>query len=121
VPKQVKGIRPDPMILMNGKRNSPCASTASRARCTSSARVPHADYPTYRATGGYALAAAVANGSVPAARVLQAMNDSGLRGLGGAGFPAGRKWRLVRDQPAPRIPGQCNADEGEPGTFKDRT
>ena len=83
-------------------------------------RVPHADYPTYRATGGYALAAAVANGSVPAAQVLQAMNDSGLRGLGGAGFPAGRKWQLVRDQPAPRILA-VNIDEGEPGTFKDRT
>lgn len=84
------------------------------------ARVPHADYATYRATGGYLLAAAVASGSLPAARVLQAMNDSGLRGLGGAGFPAGRKWQLVADQPAPRMLA-VNIDEGEPGTFKDRT
>ena len=52
--------------------------------------------------------------------VLAAMEDSGLRGLGGAGFPAGRKWRIVRDQPAPRLMA-VNIDEGEPGTFKDRT
>ena len=48
------------------------------------------------------------------------MEDSGLRGLGGAGFPAGRKWRIVRDQPAPKLLA-VNIDEGEPGTFKDRT
>jgi formate dehydrogenase beta subunit len=47
------------------------------------------------------------------------MEDSGLRGLGGAGFPAGRKWRIVRDEPAPRLLA-INIDEGEPGTFKDR-
>jgi NADH:ubiquinone oxidoreductase subunit F (NADH-binding)/NADH:ubiquinone oxidoreductase subunit E len=46
--------------------------------------------------------------------------DAGLRGLGGAGFPAGRKWRIVREQPAPRLMA-VNIDEGEPGTFKDRT
>jgi formate dehydrogenase len=48
------------------------------------------------------------------------MEDSGLRGLGGAGFPAGRKWRIVRNEPAPRLMA-VNIDEGEPGTFKDRT
>ena len=47
------------------------------------------------------------------------MEDSGLRGLGGAGFPAGRKWRLVAAEPAPRLLA-VNIDEGEPGTFKDR-
>ena len=47
------------------------------------------------------------------------MEDSGLRGLGGAGFPAGRKWRIVRAEPAPRLMA-VNIDEGEPGTFKDR-
>ncbi len=78
------------------------------------------DYATYRANGGYALAAAVVNGEEDAERVLKAMEDSGLRGLGGAGFPAGRKWRIVRDQPAPRLMA-VNIDEGEPGTFKDRT
>ena len=77
-------------------------------------------YAAYRARGGYALAAAVVNGEEDAEAVLKAMEDSGLRGLGGAGFPAGRKWRIVRDQPAPRLMA-VNIDEGEPGTFKDRT
>ncbi|NPC57080.1 NADH-ubiquinone oxidoreductase-F iron-sulfur binding region domain-containing protein [Caenimonas soli] len=76
-------------------------------------------YEAYRAKGGYSLAAAVVNGEHDALEVLQAMEDSGLRGLGGAGFPAGRKWRIVREQPAPRLMA-VNIDEGEPGTFKDR-
>jgi formate dehydrogenase len=74
----------------------------------------------YRAAGGYALATAVARGGRDVESVLRTMEDSGLRGLGGAGFPAGRKWRIVRDQPAPRLMA-VNIDEGEPGTFKDRT
>lgn len=51
--------------------------------------------------------------------LIEIMEASGLRGLGGAGFPAGRKWRFVRQEPAPRLMA-INADEGEPGTFKDR-
>ena len=90
--------------------------------------VPHAieispgytGYDTYRANGGYSLAAALVNGEHEVESVIKAMEDSGLRGLGGAGFPAGRKWRIVRDQPAPRVMA-VNIDEGEPGTFKDRT
>jgi len=77
------------------------------------------DYDAYRAAGGYALPAALAAGRLDAGSVLRAMEDSGLRGLGGAGFPAGRKWRIVREQPAPRL-FAVNIDEGEPGTFKDR-
>jgi len=77
-------------------------------------------YASYRAQGGYALAAALVNGERDAEAVLAAMEGSGLRGLGGAGFPAGRKWRIVREQPAPRFMA-VNIDEGEPGTFKDRT
>ena len=76
-------------------------------------------YDEYRAAGGYSLAAAVVNGEHDVLEVLEAMDDSGLRGLGGAGFPAGRKWRIVREQPAPRLMA-VNIDEGEPGTFKDR-
>ncbi len=76
-------------------------------------------YDAYRAQGGYGLAAAVVNSEEDAEAVLQAMQASGLRGLGGAGFPAGRKWRIVREQPAPRALA-VNIDEGEPGTFKDR-
>ena len=78
------------------------------------------DYDTYRANGGYALAASLVNGEADAEPVIKAMEDSGLRGLGGAGFPAGRKWRIVRAQAAPRLMA-VNIDEGEPGTFKDRT
>ena len=77
-------------------------------------------YAAYRAQGGYALAADVATGRADVETLIKAMEDSGLRGLGGAGFPAGRKWRIVRDQPAPRVMA-VNIDEGEPGTFKDRT
>jgi formate dehydrogenase len=77
-------------------------------------------YASYRAHGGYALAAALVNGEDEPERIIEAMEDSGLRGLGGAGFPAGRKWRIVREQSAPRVMA-VNIDEGEPGTFKDRT
>jgi len=77
-------------------------------------------YAAYKAQGGYALARAVSEGSQDAESIIKPMEDSGLRGLGGAGFPAGRKWRIVRDQPAPRVMA-VNIDEGEPGTFKDRT
>ncbi len=74
----------------------------------------------YLAQGGYALLKDVASGRLDAESCIQAMEDSGLRGLGGAGFPAGRKWRIVRDQTAPKLMA-VNIDEGEPGTFKDRT
>ena len=79
----------------------------------------HVDYAAYRASGGYALAAACVTGQRSAADVIAAMEHSGLRGLGGAGFPAGRKWRIVAAEPAPRLMA-VNLDEGEPGTFKDR-
>ena len=78
------------------------------------------DLNAYVADDGYALLQALAAGKIDTEAVLKAMEDSGLRGLGGAGFPAGRKWRIVRDQIAPRLMA-VNIDEGEPGTFKDRT
>jgi formate dehydrogenase len=78
------------------------------------------DLNAYTAEGGYALLQAVTQGQHDTEEVLKAMEDSGLRGLGGAGFPAGRKWRIVREQAAPRLMA-VNIDEGEPGTFKDRT
>ncbi len=81
---------------------------------------PYAGYALYRQQGGYAWATALANGERTVEDTIKAMEDSGLRGLGGAGFPAGRKWRIVRDQPAPKLMA-VNIDEGEPGTFKDRT
>jgi len=77
-------------------------------------------YAAYRAAGGYRLAAELASGGRSAESVIKALEDSGLRGLGGAGFPTGRKWRIVKDQPASKHL-VVNIDEGEPGTFKDRT
>jgi formate dehydrogenase len=76
-------------------------------------------YDAYRASGGYAWAAAVVNGEEAVEDILARMEASGLRGLGGAGFPAARKWRIVQAQAAPRLMA-INIDEGEPGTFKDR-
>ena len=87
---------------------------------TAQAAINSIAYADYRQAGGYALAAAVVNGEEDAEVILHTMENSGLRGLGGAGFSAGRKWRIVRDQPAPRLMA-INIDEGEPGTFKDRT
>jgi formate dehydrogenase len=78
------------------------------------------DLAAYVADGGYALLRDMVGGKLDTEVILKAMEDSGLRGLGGAGFPAGRKWRIVREQAAPRLMA-VNIDEGEPGTFKDRT
>ncbi|WP_174222287.1 NAD(P)H-dependent oxidoreductase subunit E [Polynucleobacter necessarius] len=77
-------------------------------------------YDAYCAKGGYQLAQEIQSGSRDAESIIKAMESSGLRGLGGAGFPAGRKWRIVKDQVAPKLMA-VNIDEGEPGTFKDRT
>jgi NADH:ubiquinone oxidoreductase subunit F (NADH-binding)/NADH:ubiquinone oxidoreductase subunit E len=79
----------------------------------------HVTLDAYRASGGYGLLRACTTGERPVADVIAAMEDSGLRGLGGAGFPAGRKWRIVRAEAGPRLMA-VNIDEGEPGTFKDR-
>ncbi len=79
---------------------------------------PYVDYRGYREQGGYRLLQDCVAGQRAPEDVLQTLQHSGLRGLGGAGFPAGRKWRIVREQPAPRLLA-INVDEGEPGTFKD--
>lgn len=73
----------------------------------------------YLAQGGYALYNDVVSGKLDTEAIIKTMEDSGLRGLGGAGFPAGRKWRIVRGEKGPRLMA-VNIDEGEPGTFKDR-
>jgi NADH:ubiquinone oxidoreductase subunit F (NADH-binding) len=85
------------------------------------AQVPdYLDYTTYQAQGGYQYLKQCHAGTREREDLFKLMEDSGLRGLGGAGFPAGRKWRLVAAEPAPRLMA-VNIDEGEPGTFKDRT
>ena len=78
------------------------------------------DMDAYIANGGYQLLKQIHSKTIESEQIIQTMESSGLRGLGGAGFPAGRKWRIVREQTAPRLMA-VNIDEGEPGTFKDRT
>ncbi|HSI23699.1 MAG TPA: NAD(P)H-dependent oxidoreductase subunit E [Methylophilaceae bacterium] len=76
-------------------------------------------FEMYKASGGYQLYQDCIAGKRTAEELISIMENSGLRGLGGAGFPVGRKWRIVSGQPAPRLMA-VNIDEGEPGTFKDR-
>jgi formate dehydrogenase len=76
-------------------------------------------YDEYRQQGGYKTWAECVSGKRDVESVIKTLEDAGLRGLGGAGFPAGRKWRIVRAEPGPRLMA-VNIDEGEPGTFKDR-
>jgi formate dehydrogenase len=73
----------------------------------------------YLESGGYDLLKACHANTRNPEDIVKIMQDSGLRGLGGAGFPSGLKWQIVRDQPKPRL-FAVNGDEGEPGTFKDR-
>jgi len=73
----------------------------------------------YRANGGYKLYESVRKGELTAEAIIAKLQSSGLRGLGGAGFPPGKKWQFVRSYAGPRLM-SINGDEGEPGTFKDR-
>jgi NADH:ubiquinone oxidoreductase subunit F (NADH-binding)/NADH:ubiquinone oxidoreductase subunit E len=100
---------------------------ADTAKVVTSAATPaHAHvYPTpapfeaYATSGGYELLKSCIGGTRSRDDLIKIVSDAGLRGLGGAGFPTGRKWSLVRSEPAPRL-FAVNCDEGEPGTFKDR-
>jgi formate dehydrogenase len=91
-------------------------ATSGKTKCPVGQYV---DYAQYRGKGGYRIAAECLAGKRDAEAIMKTMEDSGLRGLGGAGFPVGRKWRVVRAEKAPRLLA-INIDEGEPGTFKDR-
>ena len=73
----------------------------------------------YREAGGYGLLGDLRGGKVTPEAIIETLSNAGLRGLGGAGFPAGKKWQIVRSFAGPRIV-TINGDEGEPGTFKDR-
>jgi len=100
------------------------ASNDSVAAAVAHGAHPH-PYPTeqtldvYLRSGGYRLLKDCQSGTRKRDDLIKAVSDAGLRGLGGAGFPTGRKWSIVRAEPAPRLVA-VNADEGEPGTFKDR-
>jgi len=79
----------------------------------------YVDMEEYIRRDGYKLFEKVKNDDAEKERVLKELENSNLRGLGGAGFPAGKKWRILKEQNAPRLLA-VNIDEGEPGTFKDR-
>lgn len=79
----------------------------------------YANFAAYRASGGYTVLEACTSGQRSVEDVIETLSDGGLRGLGGAGFPTGRKWSFVRAETGPRLMA-VNGDEGEPGTFKDR-
>src|SRR5215469_1279401 len=108
---------------------APCMGACDRAPVAAVGHVqtmPHAhpwkdhiDLDAYREAGGYALLADCLAGKRTREELIKIASDASVRGLGGAGFPTGRKWSLVRAEPAPRM-FAVNADEGEPGTFKDR-
>lgn len=93
---------------------------AIKARQTTPPQETFIRYDQYcKEHNGYQLLKDLHNGKVSRQEITQILEDSGLRGLGGAGFPAGRKWKIVSEQSAPRYMA-VNIDEGEPGTFKDR-
>lgn len=100
-------------------------ATLEKAEAAIAAGATHPTIPeyegfdTYRAAGGYDTLMTLRNGAKTPDQVQEDILGSGLRGMGGAGFPSGRKWSFVRAAPGPRYLA-VNGDEGEPGTFKDR-
>ncbi len=106
-------------------RNPVCHATVDSVResvaknQTACPGTKYVDFDAYRKQGGYRLIADCLAGRRTREEITKIMEDSALRGLGGAGFPAGRKWRIVAAEPEPRVMA-VNIDEGEPGTFKDR-
>jgi formate dehydrogenase beta subunit len=108
-------------VGQNPIANATVAAVQEAVRAGKTRHVPegHVGLKAYKEEGGYALIKTCVAGELEVEDVIKALEDSGLRGLGGAGFPAGRKWRIVRGEAAPRLMA-VNIDEGEPGTFKDR-
>ncbi len=94
-------------------------AAAVKAKPHAQAWKPTTDFAAYQKAGGYRLLKDCLAGKRTREDLIKIVSDAGLRGMGGAGFPTGRKWQLVRAEPAPRM-FAVNADEGEPGTFKDR-
>jgi formate dehydrogenase beta subunit len=113
-PAAVVGQNPVPMA------SAELIVAAVRAQAIRHEPTGFMDLAAYRAAGGYVLLQQCLAGERDVESVIKTLEDAGLRGLGGAGFPAGRKWRIVRAETAPRLMA-INIDEGEPGTFKDRT
>ena len=109
-----------PSAICRRSRRRPTAVAADvKAHKHPHAWKPGADFAAYAKGGGYTLLTDCLSGKRGIDELIKLVSDAGLRGLGGAGFPTGRKWQLVRAEPSPRL-FAVNADEGEPGTFKDR-
>ena len=111
-------------VVAIGHVQMPCANPDNVHSAATAKLHPHAhktpnDFAAYQKAGGYALLKDCLAGKRTRDDLIKTVSDAGLRGLGGAGFPTGRKWSLVRAEPAPRL-FAVNGDEGEPGTFKDR-
>ncbi len=102
-----------------GSADTDRVAAAIEANSTAPATTGHRDLEAYLEAGGYRLLKSCLAGERDREEVLLEIEKSGLRGLGGAGFPVARKWRFMLDAPKPRLMA-INADEGEPGTFKDR-
>jgi NADH:ubiquinone oxidoreductase subunit F (NADH-binding)/NADH:ubiquinone oxidoreductase subunit E len=101
------------------RASAPGVAAAVSERAHAHAYPAGTSFDAYRRERGYRQLQDCLTGKQTREAVIAAVSDAGLRGLGGAGFPTGRKWGLVRGEPAPRLMA-VNADEGEPGTFKDR-
>jgi NADH:ubiquinone oxidoreductase subunit F (NADH-binding)/NADH:ubiquinone oxidoreductase subunit E len=102
-----------------GNATVEAVSNAIFSRDVSCGKTKYIDLAAYKKDGGYRLIADCLAGKHTREDMTKIMEDSGLRGLGGAGFPVGRKWKSVAAEPEPRLMA-VNIDEGEPGTFKDR-
>jgi NADH:ubiquinone oxidoreductase subunit F (NADH-binding)/NADH:ubiquinone oxidoreductase subunit E len=106
---------PDAVERARGSGETPSGPTPGRRRVW-----PNDPYAEASGRAGYATVRAMIAGELDGAPAIAALKDSGLRGMGGAGFPTGAKWEIVAGQSSEPKFVICNADESEPGTFKDR-
>lgn len=118
-PVAIVGQNPIPKATAEQVKEAVAGGLLTHPPAPAAVTPSYVDYAAYRAAGGYTLAASCFAGDRKPAEVIALLEDSALRGLGGAGFPTGRKWKIVAAEPAPRLLA-INIDEGEPGTFKDR-
>ena len=112
---------PAVVVGQNPVPRATCEAVLARVAGSAHRHLPegYIDRAAYESEGGYALLKACASGEREVESIITTLEHAGLRGLGGAGFPTGQKWRIVRAETAPRLMA-VNIDEGEPGTFKDR-
>jgi formate dehydrogenase beta subunit len=111
----VVAVHQNPIANATADKVVAAVKAGKTTHAQSDQRLDYIDYAAYQAAGGYKLLA-----GIDSEATIKVMEDSGLRGLGGAGFPSGRKWRIVKGQAGEKLMA-INIDEGEPGTFKDRT